>query len=424
MTSNPMLIQEERYGFQYNGGNDGERQKNSKKDGVGKNNKLQGEADKSKVERQRLAKQRQIALYHGEIVEHIMYSEFEELEEKSYYRDAKFEFNDSNSTLLHRIIRDYQEKDKRLSGQALAYVEDIVLEKPEFFTYKDGFGAIPLLEAARSQTSILFLVLDLLLSDSARIALHEETKCKKDEFCSLQNVVIPAGRKRHMQPTIQTMTNEQKRMSSGTLTPPPEPDTKQEKKLCPHSGIDVKQLLKEDEKLRNILKEALGNVEQARALFTGLISVRNFNSTAQRIDLKGIDVLLDLCPEDVFVKPPTTGFTPLHMAVDLIDKGSLDLTTLLNFIESLVDRFPYSIFCKSTIRGQTKSSFQLLNEKFSLSSVAGWTKQAAQLEMFLKDRCIGYRELKIVNDSKEIEYDEKWSDKKELLYPDITAGKP
>lgn len=370
---------------------------------------------KELTEKELKDRKRNAWLFHNQMADHLVDADFAALDDPRYH-EAKFEYNISNSTLLHSIVNEFRGKEEKLTPKVLKYIEDIVLEKPEFFTHEDINEKIPMKEAATSPTPILFLVLGLLLPKPACTALYENRRqCREDGRC-----LIPECRRKQ----FQIRKSEQSRGSSGSFTPTLQADTSNRDGFCLHSEINVQGLLKADEELRQMLRKALEPIEQTRDLFTELISERNFDLSAPKIKLDGIDSLLDLCPEEVFIKSPETGFTPLQKAVDIISKGRLDLELLFKFTELLVDRFPASIFCNSMIGKQSKNVFQLFQQKSRLNTAADWTQKTAKFKMLLERKCIGYREeIPKIKASQEVKYDYKWSDKKDLLYPDPTTGK-
>ncbi|KAI3006439.1 hypothetical protein CBS147346_3730 [Aspergillus niger] len=358
-----------------------------------------------------------INFYHQVIVDRLFDEDFDDLE-KSPYLEASLQADRSGSTLLHSLVSQMGEEERVLSEEALDYIQRTVLENPRVFTSENNYNATPIIEAAKAHTYILFLVLDLLLSEPTRAELRSHPKsCDGDEICSLRDVDVPDAIRLHL-------SRQSNKQNECPPTPPPDSEPHVTGWVCPYLNVDIDQELEEDQKLRDALIAALAPVGQSQKLFEGLITVRNFDITGKHIDLEAIKVLLDLIPEEVFLGQSTDDYTPVQRAVLLIDKESLDLTTLFGFIQLLVDHCPASVFRQSMVNGVEKSLFQLLKEKTTkLAQKEASTKQALQLEVFLKSRCIGYGVSKQLTGEHEGSHSYGWEDKRDLLYPDITSAR-
>ncbi|RDK44408.1 hypothetical protein M752DRAFT_139604 [Aspergillus phoenicis ATCC 13157] len=266
-----------------------------------------------------------INFYHQVIVDRLFDEDFDDLE-KSPYLEASLQADRSGSTLLHSLVSQMGEEERVLSEEALDYIQRTVLENPRVFTSENNYNATPIIEAAKAHTYILFLVLDLLLSEPTRAELRSHPKsCDGDEICSLRDVDVPDAIRLHL-------SRQSNKQNECPPTPPPDSEPHVTGWVCPYLNVDIDQVLEEDQKLRDALIAALAPVGQSQKLFEGLITVRNFDITGKHIDLEAIKVLLDLIPEEVFLGQSTDDYTPVQRAVLLIDKESLDLTTLFGFI--------------------------------------------------------------------------------------------
>ncbi|KAL4888372.1 hypothetical protein BDV59DRAFT_206192 [Aspergillus ambiguus] len=351
-------------------------QRDIKQEEDGQNRKHRG-YPKTGQKQDHRQRRRQFGNIHREIIDCIDFENATNLY-RARFEEAKLEIDDDDFTLLHRINKLDEDK---LSDEVLQYIEEMVLQKPQLLT-QEAFKTVPLIEAARSRTSILFRVFDLLLSKAsgATLETHDQS-CNRGTSCPVRNA-IPHGLQRHF--TMRTNTLEGD--TSGTITPPPEPNAVDENNVCLTAGMNINAIVEKDRELRNVLQAVLGPVEQAREFFKNLISDRNFASSCNRIQLGSFSTILDLCPDEVFVRSTLGQLTPIQMAINIIDKGSLDLPKLCDTIKLMVNRSPASVFSKFTINNKPKTLFQLLSEKSSVhSSTHG---NLADLERYLKPKRI------------------------------------
>lgn len=195
---------------------------------------------------------------------------------------------------------------------------------------------------------------------------------------------------------------------------------------CLHDDIDVDMLLREDQKLRDALKNALGVEQHARQCLSSLITDAKFDpgqETPQLLNVDSLKSILDLCPNSVFSRAPIDGFSPLQTAVGLFDSVSIDFKLLFDVVKCLVDRCPESIFLTTRIHGHDKTAYRLLKElgeKNPKEMGANWRHET---EYFLKKICIGYRNVDTDLSTESFDSNGIWARKTDVLYWDAKMGK-
>jgi hypothetical protein len=339
------------------------------------------------------------------------------------YQLAKLKLGLYKQHIIHQLLRKLQELRKGAPPEALAFIEDTVLQKPKFFTDADDNEKVPMLEAAKSLPAVLFRVLDLLIADSAREKIM--AKCADGHKCPLWDVA--EGRRKQCQlkkssrdvngsgPNGQIARSATLKASDNLGG-----GAREDKNRCLHDDIDVKKLLDENKKLKDILEEALKPAAKSRECLQSLISETKFDpdqKVPQLIRLESFKILLSLCHGDVFGKDPEIGYSPLQRAVRLLNGESLDFQLLYDVIRALVEHCPASIFCKANVNGTSTTAYRLLKELKQANKTPGKEEWIQRSDELLTERCIGYRELG------EDPATNTWARKRDLMYWDPKTGK-
>jgi hypothetical protein len=331
--------------------------------------------------------------------------------------------------------------------KALDYVEETVLERPQLFTEPDKIGNMPLLEAAKHQPVFLFLVLRLMIPDTVRERIKRNVECAEGTRCPLRDVAPGRSvrcRRETMAKTTSGDLNAHHRQSDSEnaevngfddlMTMGSNTET-----TCLHDKIDVDKLLKEDKKLRDILKRALGSEDYAQNCLQSLLLAAKFDSKQHLhhlLDVGSFKTILMLCPLSVFNKALPNGFSPLQLAVRLLGGDNMDFKRIFEVIELLVDHCPESIFYRAKVPKTASNkegfttSYRLLTEMKTSKENEDFIRKS---ELLLKKRCIGHRKRKERNgqtadnatgaaDGKD-EYNDMRAEKREVLYWDLQEGK-
>lgn len=326
---------------------------------------------------------------------------------KKIYLMARLKCDPQKQNIIHRVIQELVKAQKDAPPgppPPLDFIEQTVLQQPSLFTDVDDCYRVPMFEAAKAVPSILFMVVDLLLTDSTRGRIGIE--CPEGQKCPLWEVAD--SRRKQCQTKKTKKTSDEEHTSR-----------------CLHSEIDVDRLLEEDRKLKDVLEMALNPVAEARKCLQSLISETKFDpgqKVPQLIRLKSFKTILSLCHKDVFEKAPAGEYTPLQQAVRLLDGESLDFKLLFDVIQALVKHCPSSIFSKASIDGITTTTYRLLKELKESNKAPNkdWIQRSDEL---LKEQCIGYRRQILDPATNEVKYDDMWAEKRDLLYCDAKLGK-
>jgi hypothetical protein len=346
-----------------------------------------------------------------------------------------------NRNLIHRTIHELQNKRKSAPPEALEIIETLVLDKPELFTAVDDYTKTPMLEAAKHQVTILFRVINLLIPLSTLNKI--KNKCgESQESCPLWDVA-----EIHQKRCVKESKPKQANGADGadrkkpTGTSMADTGGRAEKRACLHDTVDVDEVIKKNNRLREILAVALRPTEEGQAVFLqSLLAETRFDpgqkGSEQLISLQGLKVLLDLCLDSVFTSVQQNGYSPLQTAVQLYDKQSIDYELLFLVIKALVDRNPSSIFFKAKDGKASKTAYRMLKEL--APTVSKENERSRKLaEELLKRTCIGYREKVGEEEAKmqkgrtkkqeerirKMEELEMWAKKKDFLYWDAKFGK-
>jgi hypothetical protein len=437
-----MALEDDRKGPQSKGQNDGKsgskapRDAKSQNDGKGQNygKFVAGEAElttqNTKRQDDRYSdtegsedEQDRTYKYHRRIIDSWLKDKKYNLKERKYLI-ARFKSDRDKQNIIHRAIRELGRTKKGALPPALDFIEETVLQQPSHFTDVDGFGYVPMLEAAKAVPSILFMAVDLLIADSTRGRIG--IKCPEGQKCPLWEVAD--GRRKQCQ-TKKTSGRVNGSGPNGEPTWKASDKTngelREDKTRCLHDEIDVRKLLEEDRKLKEVLEKALNPVAKARECLQSLISETKFDpgqKVPQLVKLESFKTILSLCHKDVFEKAPASGYSPLQQAVRLLDGESLDFKLLYDVIQTLVEHCPVSIFCKANINGTTTTAYRLLKELKQSNKAPNkdWIQRSDEL---LKEQCIGYRKKILDPATNEVKYDDMWGEKRDLLYWDPKTGK-
>lgn len=345
------------------------------------------------------------------------------------YRKALLKRNDDKQSIIRKIMLELQRRMKAPSPETLACIEEVVLQDPNLFIKSDWYTNIPMLEAAKSEVTILFRVIDLLIPEEIRERIR--VKCTEGMECPLW--AVATGRRTQCKRNGKSRSAGDRRLSTAKKVTFGDASEDSDKLLirpgtrCLHEDIDSEMLLEKDQELREALESVLGNEKHAQACLESLISEAKFDtgqSTLSRpLKVESFKIILTLCPQSIFTKPLQDGYTPLQRAVRLFDSESIDLELLFSVIQLLVNHCPRSIFCKKN--KEEKTAYRLLSE-LDLKRPKGSSKDRSWIQTtvdFLKERCIGYRN-EVTNPKDQLAEDNKmWSMKRDLLYWDAKTGK-
>lgn len=352
---------------------------------------------------------------------------------ESEYWDMRLRKYEGGRTLIHRAISEINRKMAKKTqkpqklfnpDKAIELIETIVLEQPGLFTAHIGDIKPAMFEAARSQTSILFKVLGLLIPVSTVEKLkNNKNECEKDNSkCPLLDVA--EGRRNQCL----------KSNDSGTADSPKNADLLEATNLknarekapttdknsvnpsiqCLHGSIDVERVLEKDAQLRDTLVTSLSDSQALSGCIQPLLQERNFDDSSsinehRIIPLEGFRALLKLCPDKFFTEPPLSGHTLLQQAVQLYDTNMIDYELLSSVIKELIARCPSSIFLETTFGKETMTAYRLL-KSFGAGGSDKNTEWRSQTEQLIKMTCIGSRE-------------KTWEEKRKFLYCDAKSRK-
>ncbi|KAI1414085.1 hypothetical protein F5Y13DRAFT_198015 [Hypoxylon sp. FL1857] len=340
--------------------------------------------------------------------------------ESGPYKNALLKKDSNDQNIIHRTIMELskRKKENRITGlpqMALDVIEGLVLQKPSLFTDPDAMDRTAMFEALRLDASMLFRVINLLISNEAVERLRKiRSRCERGQeaACPLWDVSEKrrgqCGRKKD---------SSRKGGSSDGQDGRRRADNK-DGRFCLHEDIDVAKVLEENDKLNEILKKALEKAHKddaGTACLHQLLTENGFDrgqkGNTQIIPLDNFRTLLWLCQNEVFDRAPASGYTPLQLAIQLYKCQSINYDLLFSVIESLVERCPESIFV-TTYGENKKTAFRLLMELGEGTTEQNENSRYRVGEL-LKRTCIGFREGKYST----------WVEKKKFLYWNATSRK-
>ena len=290
---------------------------------------------------------------------------------------------DAEQNLLHLIILRLNRNQKnaennarqQISEKVLAFVDRLVIKKPDLFTQDDVYGLRPILQAATNQPQIIFRVIDLTIPDAVRETF--KMRCSENgEICPLAAVnkglietcrreVTQQGTKEHQQ-----LQNEEVKDSEPAKASPIEPTKKLD---CLHTKTDVQKLEKLDKSLRIMLTNGLAipPTRSTDSCLHSLLTAANFDpgqyvGAVPILPQDKFRHLLSLCPSEIFRKAAPDGYNPLQKAILLFKESAVDYNHLFFVIKELVDRDPESIYFEvadgARRKDQGKNAYRLLKE--------------------------------------------------------------
>lgn len=279
-------------------------------------------------------------------------------------------------------------------------------------------------EAAESQNPILFRVVSLLIPSSTVERLkNDRNSCEKGSTkCPLLDVA--KGRLNQCSKSADNGTadgpNNAELSEQTDLKNAPEPIPVVDRSSmnaniqCLHNDIDVGRVLEENDKLRDTLVKLLSDPRAFSGCLQPLLLASNFENSLtgngnQTIPLDGFSALLQLCPDNFFTEPPSSGYTPLQNAIRHYNNEKVDYKLLFSAIKELIARCPASIFLETTIGKERVTAYRLLKgcDNGKPGTNTTWRFETEQL---MKEVCIGSR-------------DKTWEEKKKFLYWDAKSRK-
>ncbi|KAJ3547139.1 hypothetical protein NM208_g1666 [Fusarium decemcellulare] len=285
-----------------------------------------------------------------------------DLESDEHY-SVRLKTGQEDRNIIHQTISELQKNQIGAPANALEYIE-----------------AIPMVEASKSQSAILFRIIDLLIPQ--RLLQTMTKRCQEEQKpCPLR--AVAKGRLEQCYKRNSAGVNKIRPTVGEHSVPPGE--------SCLHDLINVDALLRQDQELREILEKSLELHPQCLHF---LIEEAKFDpgqkDNSQLISLDSFKSLLELLPDTVFNSTlPNGRYSPLQMAVQLFSKQSIDYKLLFDAIKALVERHPQSIFFKGGRSGNLKTAYHLFQNTKSKEN-AEWQSRAEEL---LKTTCIGAREI-------------------------------
>ena len=288
---------------------------------------------------------------------------------------------------------------------AKEFLEHLTIKHHGLLDQPDSTHSRPLDAAASKLKPVVFLVADLVLSEDTLKYLPAKTcpaksKTGPKETCSFD---IPSS--------LQSAFRRDSK-NGETLSP----------KACVHDIVDVEEL----ERWSVNMKKTMSGVLQPQktenqwgnpgTILHTLLDEESFAKVGGIAKISSFERLIELCSEATLKSVDQKGHCPLHKAILLYDKDGVDFDRLYGVIESLVRKFPKSIYLEiRSPEGVTTGPYSLLqtvkprkkdvfSEAFD-ESIRSWSKA----EKLLKHTCIGD--------------DDERDSKMTYLYGDIKQGK-
>ncbi|KAL7964342.1 hypothetical protein HDV63DRAFT_274884 [Trichoderma sp. SZMC 28014] len=331
--------------------------------------------------------------------------------------DMRLKKQSDNHNLIHIVISGLTSKKLDLA-KGLDLVESTVLDEPDLFFQHigDDENKTPLFEAAKSQILVLFRVVDLLIPGTIVEKLKDADVCKKDKTCCpLLNVVKGRLEQCEISPNLRK-TDDSKRFKNSKENDKESTLDNSHKEIslaysngsCLHDKINIKLVLANDKRLRDILLKTLASELAVTKCLLPLLMAKNFDPNqrdSQVIPLTGFKNLLQLFDDSLFKDGPSSGYTPLQQAIKLYESPSIDYIRLHSVIRILVDRDPSSIFRKTLVGTKQETAYDILMQLSPLKSGENGDNAISRTrtEQLLKETCIGWQNMELAN-------------KKEFLY--------
>jgi hypothetical protein len=331
---------------------------------------------------------------HEKIANHLVAGDGHINEVREDYEETWDKSDRDQLNLIHHIILELKRKRRHdekydLTSETLDVIEELVYKMPRLFVTPDlnDPPKVPILEAAKTQYSILFSVIDLLIP-------LEDLECIKRASCGSLGAECPL---KHVS-----------RVCLDICALKPASSTRDEAKdtrdgdshpflsdMCLHRLIDVEKLEKKNNELRETLRDALAKkleYGQASCLHS-LMTEANFGRAREEsgslIPEDGFATLLELCPDQIFNSATGKQGTPLQMAVRLFESEDIHYPLLFSVIKALVKRSPSSVFFGSNEldKGHPMTAYrQLKDMEHSKDTDREESRRSA--EELLKEVCI------------------------------------
>ncbi|KAK3385920.1 hypothetical protein B0H63DRAFT_544419 [Podospora didyma] len=338
-------------------------------------------------------KQRETQGQHEDIIDHwrLGHDEPPPEDEKSW-RQSLFETGSSESNFFHIVATQHKGKIPKMGRD---WLERLALESPSLLTKENEYRSFAIEQGANKLPGLVFLISDLVIPDSTRKALEasagHEAPCGH-EPCPLWGVSPALRQFRSLKETI-PLANVAARAIDASA-PSNNPDTQSEDQAaetspqCLHDQVSVGDLLKRERNLRNALKQALAN-GRAHEILKYLLYENRFDPDSdnpQIVEIKSFQNILNLCPDNTFIKEDSEGYTLLQSTVNLFDKSLIKYELQYDVIGALVQRSPASMFFEAKT-----NVYRRLDEVGKRIQREGkdWIDKVRNL---IKGECIRYKE--------------------------------
>lgn len=317
--------------------------------------------------------------------------------DKTSYEDGLDIFHDYNGryaniltsrgindrTVLHTILDALQNSQtewlQAFPPAAQEFLEHLIISHPNLLTQPDSDGKRPLDFAAANIPPIVFLVIDLVMSDEQLRGLP----------------VAACLAKQKNQPPNACHFSLPKSLHLTFIKGPNDENWKPD--ACVHDTVDVDKLQQWNVQFKDTVIRALGPHETSDrgnrrvSVLSNILIEPFFDETFYSIPLPSFRHLIDLCPKETLECIDSEGLYPLHKAIKLYGADDLNLRRLHDAIRYLIWQHPSSIYLVSEGRvAQTPYSMLLAldprqQQSYQRGKVDSWLRTVE----LLKYTCIG-----------------------------------
>ncbi|KAJ4385271.1 hypothetical protein N0V93_010332 [Gnomoniopsis smithogilvyi] len=236
---------------------------------------------------------------------------------------------DGQTNFFHSLLEGVGKKVRRIPqvAKTSGWVERLVLKEPDLLGSENESEIVPIDQAVKRLPDLIDLVFDLVISEMTRKSLETHG-------------ANPASSLRSFHPQkdgVLKMDDEFFETMPTAVQDDEQPEATSARRPCLHSEVNIENLLDWEKKLRISLGTMLNKADRAlKVLASLLIRHRMEQEHAQAIKLQTFKNILESFPDRAFTTAISpNGYNLLQLAVDLIDKKSIDYNLQYKVTEAL-----------------------------------------------------------------------------------------
>lgn len=246
------------------------------------------------------------------------------------------------------------------------FLECLIISHPDLLISNDMDKIGPLDVAAKKVKPLIFVVMDLVLSEEQLTRLPNKacalkSKVRANETCSI-----------HLPSALDFAFRKKEYPSSET---------------CIHGRLDVERLEKWMENFKKeILPSALGKLEHKSrhdSILHQLLERDSFTQTDGESKTDAFQRLIELCPKKDLTTADNEGWYPLHKTIQLYKEDNIDFDQLFCVIQTIIRTSPESIYVNGGA-GSKVNPYTLLRDLKPEKGSAAFPRSKGKLDSWLK----------------------------------------